>query len=212
MIKVDVSVVDNASPALTYILSRMTAKGMQTISKRAAVPVRSIIRKHIEGMANTRHKTAAALGATPSNVLNRVASGVRIDETASGDAAVAIPHPMFARAFSDIEITAKQAKALTIPIHAAAYNQAARSFTDLFVWRNTDKDATDRHAFLARSVGTGKNKKLELLYLLVKRVHQPQDRTMLPTDEELGTAAQSGATKYLQAIIARREKRMEASQ
>lgn len=185
---------------LRKIQNAFSEKGLKQISRRAALPVQKQVRDHIGKLAGSRHSTAERLGAKPSNVLNRVHSGVHITDIDDGFAAVSIPHKMFRRAFRDIEITPDNAKALAIPIHAAAYNKAPLTFSELFVWRNK-KNGGGNVAFLARNVGKGSKKRLELLYVLKSSVRQKQDRSMLPDDASLQETARQGVSEYLAAII-----------
>ncbi len=210
MINIDIRVVDNATPVLNRFVAALTPAGKKRLSKHAALPVREKTREHIRGLAATRHKTAQALGAKPSNILARVAGGTRIVSTEDGFAAVAIPHPMFRRAFGDVTIRPKDAKALAIPVHASAYNKAPRTFADLFVWIKEDENG-DRKAFLARNIVRGRGKQLRLMYLLrTGSITQAQDRSMLPTDEEWTTAARIGALRYIKTIIEARVARAAA--
>jgi hypothetical protein len=104
-----------------------------------------------------------------------------------------INHPGLARAFHDIRIVPVNAKALTIPVDAIAYNRSPRQFgNQLFVW----KSKTTGNAFLAQRQ-EDKSAKPLLLYLLVRSVTQKQDRSLLPSQEEWEKAAARSALDWL---------------
>ena len=92
---------------------------------------------------------------------------------------VIIDVPGVTRAYKDIDIYPKIAKALTIPMHQAAYGKSARSFDDLFVVKKNDK------AFLAQGLADGS---LQFMYLLCKHVHQNRDSSILPSDDTYAKA------------------------
>jgi hypothetical protein len=98
------------------------------------------------------------------------------------------------RAAHDVDIAPGAGKQwLTIPIHAAAYNQRAYRMAGLFFVQPKGKD----FALLGRREGEGKGAGVVWMYLLKRSVHQKQDRTLLPSDAEYIAAAETGIGKYL---------------
>ena len=75
------------------------------------------------------------------------------------------------RAYHDVTILPRWKRALTIPIHASAYGRQAKDIEGLFRPKNKN--------ILAKVV----NGELVPIFALVKRAFQPQDSTLLPTDE-----------------------------
>ena len=162
--------------------------------------VREKTRDYLAGLAETRHDTANRLGATPSGHLAQAARAVE-DAPVSTDAesgSFVINHPGMVRAFRDVTIVPRAAKALAIPLNAEAYNRRPRQFGPdaFFVFRSK----TTGNAFLAKRQKE-KGEKPLLMYLLVKSVHQPQDRTLLPSDAEWAAAAVEAADEWFNKKI-----------
>jgi hypothetical protein len=157
--------------------------------------VREKTRAHLAELATSRHATAERLGAAPSGHLAQAARAVEASPVSAegATATLTINHPGLARAFHDIRIVPVNAKALTIPVDAIAYNRSPRQFgNQLFVW----KSKTTGNAFLAQRQ-EDKSAKPLLLYLLVRSVTQKQDRSLLPSQEEWEKAAARSALDWL---------------
>lgn len=159
-----------------------------------------LTRQHLTTLAQTRHKTADKLGATPSGHLERAAESV----TSLGDndaAYVEITSPGIRRAFGDVTITAKEGKWLTIPATAEAYNRRARTFNDLrvafFGKGRLALVKAEQSSLADRKESGGRS---EVYYWLKKSVTQKQDRTLLPPDDDYTTAAVQGIKAYLRML------------
>lgn len=74
------------------------------------------------------------------------------------------------RAYHDITIVPRRAKALTIPIHAAAYGKRAADIEGLFKPKNQN------------ILAVAMSGKLVPMFALCKRAFQRQDPTLLPSD------------------------------
>lgn len=156
-----------------------------------------LIREHITRASATRHKTAARLGAPVTGYLEKLATGsesVR-GQGSPGRVRLTLQGEIFKRAFSQVTVTAKQAKMLTIPWSAPAYGRRAREFEDLFVFKSKRGAA-----FLARRIDKSK---IEFLYLLKKSVILPQDRGLLPSDADFLAVVEKAAQRYVEAELAR---------
>jgi len=153
-----------------------------------------LIRDYLLTEVATRHKTASALGATPSGHWGDPQSYT----SASWDdeaATVAIRKAGIGRAVHDVDIEPGAGKQwLTIPLIAEAYNQRACRMAGLFFTQPKGKG----YALLGRR--TEKGVPPTWVYLLVKSVHQAQDRTLLPTQQAMVVAADIGARKYLKTL------------
>ena len=91
-----------------------------------------------------------------------------------------------------MDISPKTGDWLTIPIAAAGYGVRARRIAGLFFVKPKGKN----FALLGRRTGTGKGD-VQWVYLLVHHVHQKQDRSLLPPDEDYRIAAKIGAESYI---------------
>lgn len=177
--------------------------GRKKIDEAAAKSVAALVRNHLFALGTDRHDTAKKLGAQPTNIIGRTAKGVSVRQDGP-DTFVVVPHRMFRRAFQNVEIAPRTAKALAIPVAGEAYDKAPRSFSDLFVWsrkRGTEGEDDKGAAFLARRKGDA----LQLMYLLRQgRIRQKQDPTLLPTRDEQSQAAKSGIDALIRRILSRK--------
>jgi hypothetical protein len=129
-----------------------------------------------------RHATALRLGGVPTVELARAAHKVASYADATS-ARVQFGSPLLARAFRDITIKPGAGKKyLTIPVSGAAYGLRMATFQRRY----------GKLRFLGKPGGAAmvaalfeKGRKIGTAhYLLVKEVHQAQDRSLLPPDEE----------------------------
>lgn len=191
------------TPVLDRLIASLGPEDRKKLDKAGAKSVVRNVHRYLRDLSGSRHKTANELGAAPTNVIGRTAAVVHAEEREDG-CYVVVPHPLFRRAFRDVEIAPRTARALAIPVNKASYGKPPRSMSGLFIWSRRRKDgpADKGSAFLARSVGRGKTKRLELLYLLYRgRVLQRQDPTLLPSAGETGAAAMQGITRLLNSKL-----------
>lgn len=194
---ISVGVQEKLSPALRYVASRLEGPGRVEGSKAMGEEVRFTVVDHLRMLAGSRHTTAERLGAAPSGFIAKAAdqaasAPIRADEDG---VSISLRHPVVARAFRDIRITPKSASALTIPIHAIAYNRRASQFPGLF--RLGGRGAAVGKNILAIRQGDS----VLPLFLLVRSVTQRQDRSLMPSDDEINTAAARGLTNYIRQAI-----------
>lgn len=157
-----------------------------------------ITRDYLVEIASARHDTADRLGAQPSGFWAQDAESVTF--TSDDEAAtIIIDHPGIGRAAHDRDITPVEKQWLTIALIAAAYNQRAYRVDGLFFVQPKGKD----YALLGQRQGTGKEATVTWWYLLVKGVHQGQDRTLLPSDEAYRIAALRGTRNYVGYLLHR---------
>ena len=165
--------------------------------------VRVLVRKHILRIAPAHHIWANRLGAQPTGHLTSAVG--KINSAAGADfAEVAIPIPGISRAFHNLTITPKNKAALTIPIAAASYGHRVSELRGIG-WaifrprrvRGAEPANQDSGVLFGKPQGGGE---VVPLYLLKKRVEQRQDRTLLPSDAEIGAAAAAAITGTIDRI------------
>lgn len=93
-------------------------------------------------------------------------------------------------------ITPKKAKALTIPLHPAAYGKRAREFDDLFII-NTKDDGGNTTGFLARNKGTNS---FDVYYALRKKATIKADPDIFPPQPIVLQTATRAALEYLRTL------------
>lgn len=186
-IRIDIDLATNeATPTLRALIDALDdLTGLHT---RIAERAEALTRKYLAGIAPRRHRSAARLGATPTGILSRAAESPEGRGTAEGAYVTLRPAEVLARAFGPVTIVPRAGKKyLTIPIHRRAYGKRAGEFTDLTFLKPSGKP----YALLVRRAPNGN---VIPYFLLVRKVSQAQDRTLLPSDdaylEEMEAAAE----------------------
>ena len=161
---------------------------------------------HIAQASVTRHKTADRLGAPHSGFLEFAPGRVRsegryVDEngrrgfieprdaTESSVDIVIGNTPGISRAFHDLVITPKKAKALTIPINAVSYAKSVKK---------VEAEGYRIHRegrVLKGDKGSGGD--TIPLYVLCGRVTVPQDRGLLPLEQDIADWAADMAEAFV---------------
>lgn len=153
--------------------------------------VENLMRRYLAQIATERHKTADALGATPTGILSRAAESPESRGTREAAVITLRPAEILARAFHDVEIVPRAGKQwLTIPINKETYGKRAGEFDDLFFIYNSESNT----GLLARRAA---NANLIPMFLLVRKVTQKQDRTLLPSDEAILAEMEAAAEDLL---------------
>lgn len=160
-----------------------------------------LTRDYLIKISRERHRTANRLGANPTGHLARAAGAV---ESSSSDeqATVRIDHPGIIRAFEDVLIRPGPGKKyLTIPLIAEAYGTTA-----------SEQKLLGNMLVFIRTRGGGKGGVLmkpggeaggmgTAWYLLVEKVRQSQDRTLLPSDEAYAQVARVAGARYIDRLL-----------
>ncbi|MFZ2279307.1 MAG: hypothetical protein WAW39_16055 [Prosthecobacter sp.] len=176
----------------------------------------NLVRDYLISLAQTRHATADDLGATPTGHLERAAESVTSRSDADA-ATVSITSPGMRRAFEDITIVPVNAKWLTIAATAEAYGKRAGAFNDLRLAffkggrlalvkadqsRLSDRKSSGYGIEGKAAKADATKQRPPVYYWLVKSVTQKQDRTLLPSDALLQTAAEEGVRDWLKSFLA----------
>lgn len=213
-VSVDIQIEGNARK----LLSKLDAKliNREELHHDIAVRAENTVRDYLISLAGSRHATADRLGATPSGHLERAAESVHSESDESA-ATVSVTSPGISRAFGAVTITPGSGKKyLTIPATAEAYNKKAGAFNDLRLAffkggllglvKADQSRLSDRRAggFGVESKAAKADKTKErppVYYWLKKSVTQKQDRTLLPSDKLLQSAAEEGTRDWLKSFV-----------
>jgi hypothetical protein len=181
---------DGAQPVLRKLNKALKDRRPlhEQITRRAVTETR----RHIRQAAATRHTTAQALGAQPTNYLAKRAAAVSGIVDASGGR-VRIAGAIFKRVQGPVTIVPVRAKLLTIPTHKSSYGKRAADFPDLF-FRRSKKG----FSFLAQKRGS----RITNLFLLLKKVTLPADPGLLPTERQYQRWSEEEATSYAREALA----------
>lgn len=201
-LSLSVDVTDGATPTVRTFLEAVAHS--RRLHEAIGLRARTLTRDHLIGIAGSRHDTANRLGAQPSGHWAQAAE--KTTYVADSDSAtVTIAHPGIGRAMHDVDIyPGGGKKALTIPLIAAAYNLRAASVWEsegLFVVKG--KSSKGNAAVAVKRLTDGS---LQPWYLLLPSVHQKQDRSLLPSDEQYRVAAVEGARDYVDYLIVRKNR------
>ena len=179
-------------PAMARWRDVMRPEFRRRLYAAIADKVENLVRRHILRIAPAHHTSANRLGATPTGHLTK---GARLTHSNAGAdfAEVIIPIPGISRAFKDLSITPKNAAALTLPIAPQSYGRRVSELRALgwAIFRPKGKDVL---------MGAQKDQEAVPLYLLKKRVEQKQDRSLLPSDAEIGATAGAAMTAVIDRI------------
>lgn len=155
----------------------------QALNAEAGSQLSDDIRAHLGREAALRHSWAHRLGASPTGHLGKAETSFRAD---AGAATVTVHSPGISRAFHDLRIVTRNKPYLTIPVHRLGYGRRASEVSAAHrLFRPKGRD------FLMAKV----DGKATVIYLLRKAVLVPQDRTLLPSDDELAASAKKGFSK-----------------
>lgn len=188
---IQISIVDGATPALREAVNQLTFAKAQKV---AAAAVRVRIRTHLA----ERQRQPNKQGWKKQDWFKRARDRVEVKEGPQGSY-VSIDLPGFAMRYTGnpAVILPVNAKALAIPISAAAYGRRPAEFKDL-VFVPVLRGRTI--GLLVQQISVGSAKVWVNLFRLVKYVRVKADKTLLPTDAELLEAASTAIQK--QAALA----------
>jgi hypothetical protein len=205
---------DTARPALRAL--RQGLANRVQLNRAAAEGMLPAVQLNLRHMADTNHNPFGVR----STFWNLMLSGTSAGTDDQGGY-VAVPSPVGLRALGGT-VVPKQSKYLAIPARAEAYGKSPKDFNDLtFILMPTGRfgqsaalvqtplpdgtktrgkkkiDAQGRRSIAAREQGG------MVFYWLVPRATIPANPDVLPTKEQLASAATQGVSSYIGAIVKR---------
>jgi len=196
---VSISIRNTATPMVKRFLDGVTSAGRIRLNLKIGRAIQNAVRHYLIVLAGTRHTWATKLGGTPTGFLAMAAEAVSLPEVLSADAdgcTISVYSPGMGRAFHDVTIRPGEGRQyVTIPIAGEAYGNRIRQgdsprFPGGFFF-------TSKKGNLLYGLRDGEG--IHPLYLLKREVHQNQDRSLLPSDEELLQAGCDALADYLEA-------------
>lgn len=174
---------------------------MRSILRNAGQRINRTVRNHIRMLAAIRHGTANRLGANPTAHFK--ASDVLPAKVSEADNSVttSVITPGIVRAVRDVTILPKEAQSLAIPLHSTAYGFQPRELTDRGeeMFRIKEKDSKEKSNILYKR-GDGEDELIPM-YLLVRRVFQKKDDTLMPRKSLLEEEGLKGAQAAVKKIL-----------
>lgn len=169
---------------------RLSGSAQAEITRAGANSLYILVRRHVNRYARAHHASADNLGAEHTGHMEEGSRAI-VPPT---DNVLSIPIPGFQRVFKDLEIVPRTAKALTIPINRVAYGMRAPRL-QAEGWRLfTAKGKENRGILFGRRE---EDAEATPLYALRKSVRVRQDRSMLPSDEDMQRAAAKGVANAI---------------
>lgn len=155
-----------------------------------------VVQRHVLRASASRHRTASRLGATPTGHISEGAANIRMEKFRR-KAVVVVPIPGITRAFGDLHIRPRNAKALTIPINAVAYGVRAPELADSgwSLFTLPAREGPGAGILFGRKAGQAST---VALYLLRDSADIPQDRGLMPSDDEMGEAMAIGVADEIE--------------
>lgn len=204
MMDIHVEVQDEATPVLRSLVEGLLDR--TPLHAAIAPHLERTVRDHLIAIAPTMHKTAEALGATPTGYLTRRANA--IESSATSEAAVLTfggASEIFSRTTGPVVVRPVKAKYLTIPIHRETYGKRMREVSGLKIvyWGRRSLLGVPKEAPRQPSAKKG----AELLawlrqwgrfYLTPDSVLLPEERNLLPRDEDFIAALELGAVDFIE--------------
>lgn len=145
--------------------------------------------------------TAAKLGATPTGFYKKAAGTVEGRGDASG-ILLSMQRAGLSRAFRPYDLVPLSGRLLTIPVDAEAYGKRAREFSGLKWRRFSDADVaagkSDKAGLVLGRPAPEPGGLFHALFRGARKVHQDQDRTILPDDAAWLDAVALGAVMFLE--------------
>lgn len=179
MIKVTTNI-SETTVKLGKWVSQLGGGDRKLLFSSAANAVAILVRSHLSKLASWKHQTAERLGAQPTDFFGKASTRTSPNATDNGGEVV-IAAPL-GRAFHDVEIRPKNWKYLTIPAAPEAYGKRASILAD-HGWSLYMPKGKRFITGYKKGVGS------KILYWLCESVKQEQDRSLLPSDEDIHRVA-----------------------
>lgn len=182
-------VTDTATPLLKRLRGAVVGTRANVVVGRA---VAELWRNHLYAKDRTEPNR---LGGGRTHFYAKAADAISF-RAGKNQVVVVSSHRGLRQRFLGGPIVAKPGKALAIPVHPKAHGKSPREFGDLFLLKTgRGKGAT---AILAQDKGRSK---LEVFYVLKKRVDQKGDPTVLPPEAKIGKTAEKVVHRFLNLVI-----------
>ena len=196
--RIDIS--DQVTPALQQMGATLADR--RDINENIGMRVETLCKRYVQQDAGSRHKSASALGAGPTGFLGGAVEGISSSSDEYG-IDIDFRHFWFAAVGHDVDLRASDYghKLFTIPADAEAYGHRIMigggqpRFPGGF-WKKSKEGGVPIYVMPDGNGG------LKTLYIGTPKIHQPQDRTRLPSDEEIAGTAKDELKSQLKQRVA----------
>ena len=180
-------------------VSALTSADRTAAHQVMAAGVERLTQAHLQAVPSVKN-TAANLGASPTGFLKKAAGTVQGKGDSNG-VLLSMQRAGLSRAFHDYDLVPRSGQLLTIPVDAEAYGRRAREFSGLKWRRFTEADVaagkSDKAGLVLGRPAPEPGGLFHALFRGARKVHQDQDRTLLPSDEAWLEEMAEGALSLL---------------
>jgi len=200
--KIDAHELQDLITAVDTLGGAITGEDVRMIMGRAIV---NTLRDHFAELAqdSVHHKSAEALGATPTGFYEEAMRSVQQPELESDGVSVSINQVGIAQRLFGGTIKAEPGHFLTIPARTETYGKRAREFDNLrlIIFPSGSGALVERDASTITRRGKKSGEVGGLVYFwLVRQVTQPPDPTVLPEDSEMLDAVFVNAQRFIESV------------
>lgn len=183
------TITDSALPRVSAVIASL--QNAAQLHANMAMGIEYTVLRHIRTkLVSTPNK----LGAQSTGFWQKAANSVVARSTAQ-EAVVEITHRGVALQYYGGTVTPKNKKALTIPIHPDAHGKWVGDFPQGTIFRIPGT------ALLARKVGDASSAQIQPLFLLRRSVKVNSNPDVLPTEDEIRTAALDAGKAFVERAL-----------
>lgn len=174
--------------SLHHFLDCLKPSAKHNLFSAAAAAVSNLVRQHIAADAPRRHIHSLTNGSGQRTGFMEKAARKTVFHADANHGEVVIQSPGFGRAFHDVEIVPTHGAALTLPVSEFSYGRRVKEMQlGWMIFRPKGKSVILGYQ---KDQTKKKGQRTPIpLYILKKRVQQPQDRTLLPSDYDINMTA-----------------------
>lgn len=188
--KINLTVKDDATPALQRLAGRLDGRGMRVVHSLMGKRLEVNLREHFRQKDGQPGKRGA--GWPKQHFWARIRRATAMIAATSSKAVVSVADPAMAARIHGAVIRPKDAKAIAIPLdpeYAGVRPKAVWDRDRLFVWKNKEGKP-----FIAKTSASGK---LNVVYRLAIQVIHPKDPTALPDEATMRSGMVQDALRWI---------------
>ncbi len=197
-LRIDINGIKPVNERLQQVRNQLTKR--EPLHRHMAEDVKDFTAGHVAQL--NRHVTAQRLGGKQTGFLRRAASSLQWDADEEAGYLVIPRRTGLGRAFGDVLLRPGSGrKYLTVPATGETYGKGVRDFPQ-GAFRFAILHAHRLFPVLLWTTTAGKHKKGDVAYWLRTSITQKQDRSLLPSDQNMKKTARDSAVIYLASVKA----------
>jgi hypothetical protein len=192
---VHVALTHRSDGPIAKLIRGLDGQGRIDLNAAMGTEVQQTTAAHVGALERAPDSLLSKLGAPATNFYKHAAERIESPAALASDmnaATLTLNYPGVGRAFHPITIVPVNAKALSIPMDRIAVGRSPRD-----CWEELGLFIPKGKGYIAMRVGN----EIKVLWLLRRKVTQPQNRALLPTAQQWQAAASLGAKTYLRHAL-----------